>query len=139
MCFDRKEESISLVFDDQQKKLLLERFPLPSSHRHINNMYNGIYLNYLLSYPVKYSKEVREKIRESFERGIRKSIPFAVLNDEECAKKFKVELRASEPAAYAISALKEYGFYDEDYVEYAVDNGYQAEILLAASFLLNIS
>lgn len=91
--------------------------------RYINNMYNGIYLNYLLSYPVKYSKEVREKIRESFERGIKKSIPFAVLNDEECAKKFKVELRAPEPAAYAISALKEYGFYDEDYVDKVIHYG----------------
>lgn len=85
--------------------------------RYINNMHNGIYLDYLLSYPVKYSKAVKEKIRESFERGIRKSIPFEVLNDEECAKKFKVELRATEPAAYAISALKEYGFYHPDFAD----------------------
>ena len=78
--------------------------------RYINNMTGGIYLEYLISYPVKYSPEVREKLRESFERGIKKSIPYAVFCDSDCANRFKVEMAASEPAAYAISALTEYGF-----------------------------
>lgn len=82
--------------------------------RYINNMRNGIYLKYLLSYPVKYSKETREKIRQSFENGIKKSIPSEIFNDEDVAKKFKVILQASEPAAYAITALKEYGFLGEN-------------------------
>ncbi|TQR33140.1 hypothetical protein DMB92_04065 [Campylobacter sp. MIT 99-7217] len=85
--------------------------------RYINNMRNGIYLEYLLSFPVKYPKKVRDKIRESFERGIRKALPYAVLCDEDYAKQFKVEQTLSEPAAYAISALKEYGFEDEKYAE----------------------
>ncbi len=36
--------------------------------------------------------------------------PRHVFDDEKTAKNFKVELRASEPCAYAISALKSYGF-----------------------------
>lgn len=82
--------------------------------RYINNMNNGIFLEYVLSYPVKYPKNVREKIKESFERGLKKSIPHAVLSHPENGKKFSVEISTSEPAAYAISALKEYGFYKKD-------------------------
>ncbi len=78
--------------------------------RCINNMHNGVFLKYFLSYPIKYEKHQAEKIRESFERGLRKSLPRHVFDDEKTAKMFKVELRASEPCAYAISALKSYGF-----------------------------
>ncbi len=85
--------------------------------RYINNMYSGIYLEYLLSFPVKYSLQVRNKIKESFERGIKRSIPFAVLCSEEFSQRFKVILSASEPAAYAISALKEFGFVKKDMEE----------------------
>ncbi|GAA9045463.1 hypothetical protein HpHA137_03470 [Helicobacter pylori] len=78
--------------------------------RCINNMYNGVFLKYFLSYPIKYERPQAEKIRESFEKGLRKSLPRHVFDDEKTAKNFKVELRASEPCAYAISALKSYGF-----------------------------
>ncbi len=78
--------------------------------RCINNMHNGVFLKYFLSYPIKYEKHQAEKIRESFERGFKKSLPRHVFGDEKTAKMFKVELRASEPCAYAISALKSYGF-----------------------------
>ncbi|MBR0102348.1 MAG: hypothetical protein IJQ01_02480, partial [Selenomonadaceae bacterium] len=73
---------------------------------YINNMHRQIYLNYILSYPVNYRKDVREHIRQSFERGLRKSLPPALLADEELMKRFRVYLGASEPAAYAISALE---------------------------------
>ncbi len=76
----------------------------------INNMHNGVFLKYFLSYPIKYEKHQAEKIRESFEKGLRKSLPRHVFDDDKTAKNFKVELRASEPCAYAISALKSYGF-----------------------------
>ncbi len=79
--------------------------------RCINNMHNGVFLKYFLSYPVKYEKHQAEKIRESFERGLKKSLPRHVFDDDKTAKTFKVELRASEPCAYAISALKSYGFF----------------------------
>lgn len=78
--------------------------------RCINNMQNGVFLKYFLSYPIKYEKHQAEKIRESFEKGLKKSLPRHVFDDEKTAKTFKVELRASEPSAYAISALKSYGF-----------------------------
>ncbi len=78
--------------------------------RCINNMQNGVFLKYFLSYPIKYEKHQAEKIRESFERGLKKSLPRHVFDDEKTAKMFKVELKASEPCAYAISALKSYGF-----------------------------
>ncbi len=78
--------------------------------RCINNMHNGVFLKYFLSYPIKYEKHQAEKIRESFERGLKKSLPRHVFDDEKTAKMFKVELKASEPSAYAISALKSYGF-----------------------------
>ncbi|GAA9678150.1 hypothetical protein HpVH21_05590 [Helicobacter pylori] len=78
--------------------------------RCINNMHNGVFLKYFLFYPIKYEKPQTEKIRESFEKGLRKSLPRHVFDDDKTAKNFKVELRASEPCAYAISALKIYGF-----------------------------
>ncbi|WP_341777561.1 hypothetical protein [Helicobacter pylori] len=61
----------------------------------INNMHNGVFLKYFLSYPIKYEKHQAEKIRESFERGLKKSLPRHVFDDEKTAKTFKVELRAS--------------------------------------------
>ncbi|GAA7187868.1 hypothetical protein ID0440_07330 [Helicobacter pylori] len=79
--------------------------------RCINTMENGVFLKYYLSYPIKYERHQAEKIRESFEKGLKKSLPRHVFDDEKTAKMFKVELRASEPCAYALSALKSYGFF----------------------------
>lgn len=77
---------------------------------YINNMNNGIYMTYLLSFPVTYEKSIRNAILSSFERGLKKSLPESILNNEEVMSKFTVEAGASEPAAYAICALEEYGF-----------------------------
>ncbi len=82
--------------------------------RCINNMQNGVFLKYFLSYPIKYEKHQAEKIKESFEKGLKKSLPRHVFDDEKTAKRFKAELKASEPCAYAISALKSYGFDKSD-------------------------
>ncbi|MFP6195121.1 hypothetical protein ACLGCX_00035 [Helicobacter pylori] len=116
--------------EKQNFRDLIEDFPLESfTHctdfnpieiyaycigRCINNMENGVFLKYFLSYPIKYEKHQAEKIRESFERGLKKSLPRHVFDDEKTAKTFKVELRASEPCAYAISALKSYGFFKSE-------------------------
>ncbi|MET1029832.1 biotin/lipoyl-containing protein [Domibacillus tundrae] len=81
---------------------------------YINNQHNGIYLDYTLSFPVTYEKEVREKILKSFERGLKKTLPIPIQQDEELMKKFRVTGGASEPAAYAICALQEYGFEPEE-------------------------
>ena len=73
---------------------------------YINTMTNGIYLEYLLSFPVTYEKAIREKILKSFEKGIKKSLPIQIQEDEKLMKKFKVKHGANEPAAYAACALK---------------------------------
>ena len=75
---------------------------------YLNNQHMGkIYMHYILSFPVTYAKEVREHILESFRRGLRKSLPLTVVQDEECMEKFRVEAGAGEPAAYAVCALQE--------------------------------
>ncbi|GAA7719901.1 hypothetical protein HpCOL13_08470 [Helicobacter pylori] len=91
--------------------------------RCINNMENGVFLKYFLSYPIKYEKHQAEKIRESFEKGLKKSLPLHVFDDEKTAKTFKVELKASEPCAYAISALKSYGFFKSEKLDKPVYYG----------------
>ena len=75
---------------------------------YINTLRNGIYLEYILSFPVSYEKSVCEKIINSFENGIRKSLPISILNNDEVMNDFSVTSGASEPAAYAISALEGY-------------------------------
>ncbi len=76
---------------------------------YINNMRHGIYLDYILSFPVNYDLAVRTKLLQSFERGLKKSLPPAILADEECMDWFLVYAGASEPAAYAAAALQAYG------------------------------
>ena len=73
---------------------------------YINTMRNGIYLEYYLSFPVTYEKAIREKILKSFERGIKKSLPVQIQEDEKIMKKFRVKHGSNEPAAYAVCALK---------------------------------
>lgn len=88
----------------------------------INNMRNGIYLDYVMSFPVNYENGIREKIIASFSAGLKKSLPQEVLHDESAMKMFRVRQGASEPAAYAICALQQYGFnlIDEKPVYYGV-------------------
>lgn len=84
----------------------------------INNMVHKIYLRYKLSFPATVEKQVRDKILDSFTKGIKKSLPVQVLKDDNCMSIFKVEQGASEPAAYAITALNGYGFDPEDNQKY---------------------
>lgn len=91
---------------------------------YINNMTQGVYLDYILSYPVTYTEEVRNRICESFKRGLWKALPPALQKDEKVKAKFRVYPGASEPAAYAASALKIFGLQPEkgstEEVAYAV-------------------
>ena len=91
--------------------------------RYINHMLRGkIFLHYIMSFPVTYEHRIREHMGTSIRKGLRKSLPAALLADEEAMKKFCVREVASEPAAYAITALQEYGFAPEgdEEVYYAV-------------------
>ncbi|EJU06841.1 hypothetical protein [Fusobacterium hwasookii] len=81
---------------------------------YINTMTNGIYLEYLLSFPITYEKAIREKILKSFEKGIKKSLPIQIQEDEKLMKKFKVKHGANEPAAYAACALKNFKIEPKD-------------------------
>lgn len=83
---------------------------------YINNMRkgHGIFLDYYLSFPVTYETKIREKIVHSFEKGLKKSLPESILENDELMKKFHVNGEISEPAAYAVCALQEYGFEPEE-------------------------
>ena len=83
---------------------------------YINNMLQEkhIFLQYIMSFPVTYDRGIREKMRRCFEAGLKKSLPTALLSNEEAMKNFKVQEGASEPAAYAITALEEFEFDPED-------------------------
>ncbi len=71
----------------------------------INWRGRGIFLRYYMSFPVAYPKEVKDRILASFRRGLQRSLPASLL-DEPIFQRFMVEERASEPAAYAASALQ---------------------------------
>ena len=77
---------------------------------YINNMRHGIYLDYYLSFPVTYEVKIREKIVKSFESGLKKSLPETILKNDKIMSRFRVNGEISEPAAYAVCALQEYGF-----------------------------
>ena len=80
----------------------------------LNNMCNKkIFLRYILSYPVTYEKAIREKIRLCFEKGIKKSLPVTILNNEKIMKKFSVKNFNSEPFCYAATALEQYNFFNK--------------------------
>lgn len=75
---------------------------------YLNNQHRGkVYMRYLLSFPVTYSPKVRNHILESFRRGLKKSLPWTVVQDQECMKQFLVKAGVGEPAAYAVCALQE--------------------------------
>lgn len=70
---------------------------------YINNMDQGICLEYVMSFPVNFEKDVRNKIIDSFTSGLNKSLPMYL------GQQVNVYPGASEPAAYAITALKDLG------------------------------
>ena len=75
---------------------------------YINNMFTeNIFTKYLLSFPIKYEKEIREKILKSFEKGIKKSLPTSILENEKIMDNFQVYRGANEPTAYFLCAGRE--------------------------------
>ncbi|MGL4876083.1 MAG: hypothetical protein ACRC30_15700 [Clostridium sp.] len=77
---------------------------------YINNMNRGIYLDYIMSFPTTYNEELKDKIRKSFENGLKKSLPNSIVKDDKVMQNFRVSEGVSEPVAYVITALQEYGF-----------------------------
>lgn len=75
---------------------------------YINNMFTGnIFTKYLLSFPIKYENEIRVKILKSFEKGIKKSLPTSILENEKMMNNFQVYRGANEPTAYFLCAGRE--------------------------------
>lgn len=90
---------------------------------YINNMSNQrIYTKYKMSFPVTFDDKLCEKIRASFEKGLKKSLPISIRNNDKIMKKFKVEIGLREPVSYAITALEKYNFKPQENEEeyYAV-------------------
>ena len=132
---DRSEEEIEL-------RPLMERNPVrgePMSHdpdavfdpvelyawylgMAINWRNRGIFLKYYLTFPVKYPREVKNLILSSFRRGLQRSLPATLISHfPKYLNDFSVEELASEPAAYAASALSHLGIEPtEEGVPYAV-------------------
>ena len=79
-------------------------------------------MHYIMSFPVNYERNIREKLLRSFANGLKKSLPTALLSNDEAMKRFKVVEGATEPAAYACTALMEFGFspVDEEQNYYGV-------------------
>lgn len=71
----------------------------------INWRARGIFLNYYLTFPVEYPNDVKAKILASFRRGLQRSLPESLIYDERFTE-FSVDELASEPAAFAASALQ---------------------------------
>lgn len=86
----------------------------------INWRQRGLFLKYLMTFPIGYSRQVKDKILASFSRGLQRSLPKELVN-QEAFETFSVEECASEPAAYAASALPALGIEPtEKGVAYAV-------------------
>ncbi|OOE66950.1 molecular chaperone DnaK [Salinivibrio sp. IB282] len=73
---------------------------------YINNLNNGIFMDYILSFPVTYEVAIRDKIIHSFRNGLKKSLPAEL--GKETINTISVKKGASEPAAYALTALQAY-------------------------------
>lgn len=86
----------------------------------INWRQRGIFLNYYMTFPVAYPTATKQKILASFRRGLQRSLPEALIEDA-AFNDFKVEERASEPAAFAAAALHALAIQPtDDGVAYAV-------------------
>jgi hypothetical protein len=88
----------------------------------INWRGRGLFLKYYLSFPVKYPREVKERVLASFRRGLQRSLPDTLIQHHpKVLNDFEVADLASEPAAYAASALPHLGVEPtEEGVPYAV-------------------
>lgn len=70
----------------------------------INWRQRGIFLKYYMTFPVAYPQMVKDKILASFRRGLQRSLPEPLVSQQEFDD-FSVDERASEPAAFAATAL----------------------------------
>ena len=88
----------------------------------INNMLQPehIFLKYLLSFPVTFAADIKDRICKSFARGLKKSLPIALLNNDNVMRDFQVVEGCSEATAYAVTALESYGLLRDEEIYYGV-------------------
>lgn len=88
----------------------------------INNMLQPehIFLKYLLSFPVNFAADIKDRICKSFARGMKKSLPIALLNNDNVMRDFQVVEGCSEATAYAVTALESYGLLRDEEIYYGV-------------------
>ncbi|WJM97323.1 hypothetical protein QEP73_04115 [Pseudomonas defluvii] len=86
----------------------------------INWRGRGVFMRYYMTFPVGYPRDVKDKILASFRRGLLRALP-ASLASEPAFAQFRVEERASEPAAYAAAVMPRLNITpSDDGVAYAV-------------------
>ena len=71
----------------------------------INWRARGLFVKYYMTFPVDYPKEVKESILASFRRGLHRSMPEPFARSNKFQQEFSLKELATEPAAYAASAL----------------------------------
>ena len=111
IIYDKKGKKIELTPYLESDEKSIDPIELYAYYigSYINNMHTGdIFLEYLLSFPITYEKEIREKMLRSFEKGIKKSLPISILDNEEIMEEFSVTSGTNEPTAYALCALNEF-------------------------------
>ncbi len=72
---------------------------------HINWRERGLFVKYYMTFPVDYPKEIKESILASFRRGLHRSMPESFARSDKFQQQFSLKELATEPAAYAASAL----------------------------------
>lgn len=71
----------------------------------INWRARGLFVKYYMTFPVDYPKEIKESILASFRRGLHRSMPEPFARSDKFQRQFSLKELATEPAAYAASAL----------------------------------
>lgn len=86
------------------------------------NQRKEIFLTYHLSFPVTFSKKVKQGVIDSFRKGIIKSLPNSIVNNEKYLDSIDISFKASEPLAYAVSAFEAFDVFpvEEETILYSV-------------------
>ena len=96
-----KEEKV-IIYDKKGKRIDLKPFIDVEEDEFEPIEYYAYYIG-------SYINNMFTKILKSFERGIKKSLPISVLEDQRIMEEFKVYRGANEPTSYFLCAVEELG------------------------------
>ncbi|OOV88332.1 hypothetical protein BTA35_0202100 [Oceanospirillum linum] len=100
-----KGQPLSVSSDDALDPIELYAYYLGLA---INWRKRGIFLRYYMTFPVTYPQRIKEKILSSFRRGLQRSLPETLIQ-QDIFNRFEVAEVASEPAAFAVAAMQMHG------------------------------